>query len=93
VNARWIPVAVLRGLADPTKDWPWAEFDGIQHWDKIEAFYLNGWDDPISIDVGIPHLGYYGPAWPITDGNHRFYAAILRGDETILACVSGCVPF
>jgi hypothetical protein len=41
--------------------------------------------------VGIPHLGYYGPAWPITDGNHRFYAAILRGDETILACVSGCV--
>ena len=49
----------------------------------------NGWgDSAISVDVGC--FGQ-APEWVIEDGNHRVYAAILRGDETILACVSGDV--
>lgn len=90
MNNRLISVSALRELADPTVHWPWEGIEA-EHWTRIEAFMLGGWNDPISVDVGIPHMGYYGPAWPITDGNHRFYAAILRGDEWIDACASGCV--
>ncbi|KSQ21817.1 hypothetical protein APB26_32740 [Pseudomonas aeruginosa] len=45
--------------------------------------------DPIAIDVGVPVLGYWGPSWMITDGNHRLAAAIYRGDTTISALVDG----
>lgn len=54
---------------------------------RIAYFYEFGWNDPIHIDVGIPSLDYY--EIKIDDGNHRLYAAILRGDKTILADISG----
>ncbi len=44
--------------------------------------------DPIEVDVGVPALGCHVD-WPITDGNHRFAAAIYLGLPTIPANVSG----
>lgn len=58
-----------------------------QHAGRIHWFWINGWTDPISIDVGIPGMCYV--AWPILDGNHRFAAAILRGDPYIMTDCSG----
>jgi hypothetical protein len=62
------------------------------HIRKIAEFALNGWKDPIEIDVGIPHLNFPG-TWQITDGNHRFAAAIFRECTTIQAVVSGDVDY
>lgn len=58
------------------------------HLARIAWFVLHGWRDPITVHVGIPSLGYH-PRWGITDGNHRFAAAIYRGDPAILAMVDG----
>lgn len=51
---------------------------------------VNGWNDPIEIDVGCPVLGHHID-WAIQDGNHRFAAAIYRGDPFILGEASGQV--
>ncbi|KGM36201.1 hypothetical protein P409_00490 [Inquilinus limosus MP06] len=51
---------------------------------------VNGWHQPIHVDVGVPSLGFT-PRWPIEDGNHRLYAAKLRGDTHILVTISGSV--
>ncbi len=48
--------------------------------------------DPIHIDVGVPSLGLV-VRWPITDGNHRLAAALVRGDCAIEAEVSGSVGY
>lgn len=42
--------------------------------------------DPIEIDLGYP--GCFNE-WIISDGNHRFAAALLRGDPEILCHFSG----
>lgn len=60
------------------------------HITRIAWFVVHGWDDPVSIDVGVPSLGCY-PKWPLKDGNHRFAAAIIRGDYFILASMSGAI--
>jgi len=62
------------------------------HVGRIAYFAVNGWADAIQIDVGIPSLGCHID-WMITDGNHRFAAAMYRGDHTILAQVSGCLEY
>lgn len=59
-----------------------------EHISLIAWFVVHGWIDPIQIDVGVPSLGCY-PKWPLEDGNHRFAAAIIRGDTTIDAHMSG----
>lgn len=48
----------------------------------------HGWTDAIEIDVGIPRLRYY-PGWAVVDGNHRLYAAVIRGDTHILTSIAG----
>ena len=58
------------------------------HIRRIAYLAINGWSDPIDIDVGVPSLGCF-VSWPILDGNHRFYAALLRKDHSILATLSG----
>lgn len=68
-----------------------AGFDSTPHFGRIAWFVTHGWDDPIEVDLGIPFLGYHGPEWPIIDGNHRLYAAIVRGDAAITAWLSGDV--
>lgn len=48
--------------------------------------------EPISIDVGIPHLGFYVD-WIIVDGNHRFAASLYKGRAIINAEVSGQIDY
>ena len=54
------------------------------------AYFVNNYDssDYICVDVGAPVIGFH-PSWLITDGNHRFAAALYRGDDSILAECSG----
>ena len=60
------------------------------HARRIAWLVRNGWSDAILVDLGVP--GWTDPAhWPIEDGNHRFAAAIFRGDLHIAAEVSGAV--
>lgn len=53
------------------------------HAGRIAHLAREGWSDEITLELGddIP--------WPVTDGNHRYYAAIIRGDETILTKAVG----
>ncbi len=60
------------------------------HIARIAWFVTHDWNDPINVDVGVPSLGCY-PKWPLEDGNHRFAAAIIRGDNFILANMSGAI--
>jgi hypothetical protein len=59
---------------------------------RIAYLVEYGWNDAIEIDVGCPVLGYY-PNWMIEDGNHRYCAAIVRSQETILAQVAGQISY
>lgn len=63
-----------------------------RHIARCAHLAVHGWEDPIEVDVGIPALGFY-VGWPIQDGNHRFLAAVARGDRTILASCAGQVSF
>lgn len=58
------------------------------HIERVAYFVVHGWTDPIDIDVGVPSLGCY-ISWMILDGNHRFYAAVIRNDLSILSTLSG----
>lgn len=60
------------------------------HIERIAWLIVNDWNRPINIDVGAPSMGCV-PDWLITDGNHRFAAAIYREDEFIFAYVDGSV--
>lgn len=62
-----------------------------QHLCRIRFLALHGWTDPIHVDVGVPALGYSGPEWPVTDGNHRLWAVILRADPFIAVDIFGHV--
>jgi len=63
--------------------------DGEDHAGRIAYLVRHRATDPISLDVGCPALGYWGPPWMVVDGNHRLAAAIFRGDLTISALVDG----
>ena len=66
---------------------------GKDHAGRIAYLVRNPALDPIAVDVGIPSLGYPGPAWGVLDGNHRLAAAAFRGDDTIEAEVDGEVAW
>lgn len=57
------------------------------HAARIAFLVKNRDNTPIELDVGCPSLGYYNMS--ISDGNHRVVAAMIRGDDTISAYVSG----
>lgn len=63
-----------------------------EHTERIVNFILFGFNDPISIDVGIPFIGYC-PDWMIADGNHRLAAAIYTKTPFILAEIAGDVEY
>ena len=65
---------------------PWSVIDHIA---RIAYLATAGWEDPIQIDVAIPSDAGWAD-WMISDGNHRLAAAIVRGDKTILAHITGC---
>jgi hypothetical protein len=60
------------------------------HLRRIAYFVVHGWNDAIEVDIGIPSLRCHVD-WIVQDGNHRLAAAIIRGDEFILASVGGCL--
>ena len=62
--------------------------DRRYHIERIAYLVVHGWDDPISLDVGVPSFNCY-VAWIVDDGNHRHAAAIVRGDTHIKAFVGG----
>lgn len=60
------------------------------HVARIAWLAVSGWHDAVEVDVGVPSLRCF-VKWPVQDGNHRLAAAIVRGDENILASVAGCM--
>jgi hypothetical protein len=58
------------------------------HARRIAYLVEHGWEDPVEIDVGVPSLGCL-PLWPVLDGNHRIYAAVVRADADIFVSVAG----
>lgn len=50
------------------------------HIERIAWFVENGWSQPIELDLNA--------LWPVVDGNHRFAAAIHRGDSTLRFCLA-----
>jgi hypothetical protein len=69
------------------KSWTTAD-----HVARIAYLAAEGWADPIEVDVGVPDLGCWMD-WMVTDGNHRLAAAIVRGDEFILASIAGSCDY
>jgi hypothetical protein len=62
------------------------------HAARIAYFIVNGFEDPISLDVGIPSMGY-SMDWILTDGNHRLAPAIFSNLATVPVEFSGEVEF
>lgn len=60
------------------------------HAERIAKLFMTSWADPIVIDFGVPSMGRH-PTWAIWDGNHRLYAAALRGDRAILSTIDGSI--
>lgn len=60
----------------------------IDHIRRVAYLTVNPAEDAVEIDVGVPTLGHHVDN-PLVDGHHRLMAAIIRGDKTILASVSG----
>ncbi len=69
-----------------------AEEERQYHIRRIAYLVVHGWSDPIEIDVGCPCLGFYTD-WLILDGNHRFFAAVIRKDEYILSTIAGQLDY
>lgn len=66
---------------------PGSEWTLLDHAARIAWLVVNGWEDPIELDFGIPSLGH---SWyPLLDGHHRLAAAIFRQDPWIPANCSG----
>lgn len=78
----WQAIREPAPLSDPPK------LTRDYHVKRIAWLVINGWDDEIQIDVGVPELNDH-VEWPIMDGNHRFMAALIRQDEYIDAGLSG----
>ena len=63
-----------------------------EHIERIAFLTVHKTLEPISLDVGVPALGYY-VEHPLQDGHHRLAATLLRGDEYIVAEVSGQLDY
>lgn len=69
------------------------DIDTRAHAARIAYLVRSGWSDPIQLDIDRPDpSGNYKPH-PIVDGNHRLYAAYIRGDETIACEISGDLDY
>ncbi|WP_315836142.1 hypothetical protein [Bradyrhizobium prioriisuperbiae] len=88
IRAVEVKLAIDRGDILPSHwggKWSFAREDHIA---RIAALAVDKDPTPIDVDVGFPDHGYFAP-WAISDGNHRFCAAIVRGDQFIEANVRG----
>jgi hypothetical protein len=66
--------------------------DMFVHAERIAYFFHKGWDGKVIIDVGCPELPNLSD-WIIDDGNHRVYAAVLRGDTLVEIGFSGDIDY
>lgn len=71
----------------------WRMATAYEHAQRIAHFVVcgEGWDTPIDVDVGAPWARGHVYRWLIQDGNHRFYAAVLRKSPTIDTLPGGCL--
>lgn len=60
------------------------------HAGRIAWLFLNPDPTPIRIDMGTESAPC---VWPVRDGNHRLYAAMMRGSKIISAEILGDVDF
>lgn len=68
-----------------------------EHVRRIAWFVANGFQQPLSIDVGVPSLGCH-VGWIVQDGNHRLAAGIFRQetmgeDPWLPLVVSGSIAY
>ena len=63
-----------------------------EHIERVAFLAVHPSSHPIEIDVGVPALGSYCD-YPLQDGHHRLAASIIRGDQLILANVSGQLDY
>lgn len=84
--------AALLGHCDPPTE-PLGESATLQqHAARIAYFVKYGFNDPVSIDVGVPALRYF-PEWIVVDGNHRLAAAIYARYSTVHSEISGDIEY
>lgn len=76
---------IAQEIAEPVA----ADATAQQHIGRVRYLAKHGWSDSIEIDVGVPCAGYPGPKWPVIDGNHRLWAATIRGCSLIDVAVTG----
>lgn len=77
---------------EPVHNWYSIE-DQIE---RIAYLVVEGWDldkDVPHIDVGVPEIGGAVPEWLLEDGNHRFCAAVVRGDNNFRVVISGSLDY
>lgn len=75
------------GVPHQAKYLPFPLRDEAYHMGRIAWLIDNGWEDPIVIDWVWRSLTPFRPS--ILDGHHRFCAAVLTGDRSILVNYSG----
>lgn len=84
--------ALAKGLLQSKVSHIWRRSTRLGHIRRVAYFVQHGWEVPISIDVGIPSLGYH-VEWIVDDGNHRLAAAFYRKDPTVRISVSGQIDY
>ncbi len=94
ITQREVRKAVAEGRLNPPYTDPYVGREVVlaktkrQHIERIAWFVVNGWYDPIGIDVGVPSLWCH-VSHIIVDGNHRVCAAVIKRDKLIRAYASG----
>jgi len=81
-------IADKRFQAKPLVGAEWTAELRNKHIERIAFLVVNGWEDPIEIDVGCPTFGCY-VNHIVIDGNHRLAAAIFCNNKTIAANIGG----
>ena len=92
---RWISPSDLADipLTEPDRS---VTIQGIRqmHVERIAAFVVEMPEDPITIDVGTPELGYgHASDFIVEDGHHRIGAGIIRGDDLLVTFQGSCDAF
>lgn len=78
ISAEEVAIAILDGdLLDPDVHGSCDQHAMPRAWHvgRIAWFVVNGWRDPIQVDLNA--------RWPVIDGNHRLVAAVLREDTFV----------
>lgn len=82
---------VMAAPRNPTYYHGGREWGLQEHLGRIRFFveYGEGWDEPICLEFDETHP----ENWLVYDGNHRYAAAILRDDFSILCDIGGFLDY